>query len=383
MKVPQLDKEARLLLQSSALEAAANGVLITNRAGTILWVNPAFSRLTGYRPQEVIGRNPRILKSGQHSPEFYKSLWGTLSAGQTWRGEFVNRRKDGSLCLSEQTITPVRANGKDVTHFIGVMQDITKRKEAEEAVRQLNSELEQRVTERTSQLEGANRELEAFAYSVSHDLRAPLRHIRGFVELLSESARQSLSGEALDFFHQIDDSAKHMTRLIDTLLDFSRMAGVELRRESLQLEPLVDAAIRQLKPETSGRKITWKKSPLPKVQADPTLLAYVFNNLLSNAVKYTRPRNPAKIEIGCSADTPTECVIYVRDNGVGFDMKFADKLFGVFQRLHGVDEFEGIGIGLANVRRIIARHGGRTWAEAKPDAGALFYFSLPKAQPAG
>src|SRR5215469_10384841 len=140
MKVPQLDKEERLLLQSSALEAAANSVMITNRAGTILWVNPAFSRLTGYRPQEVIGRSPRILKSGHHSPEFYQALWSTLSAGQIWRGEFVNRRKDGSLCHSEQTITPVRTNGKAVTHFIGVMQDITKRKEAEEEVRHLNSE---------------------------------------------------------------------------------------------------------------------------------------------------------------------------------------------------------------------------------------------------
>jgi PAS domain S-box-containing protein len=378
MKVPQLDKEARLLLQSSALEAAANSVMITDRAGTILWVNPAFSSLTGYRPEEVIGRNPRILKSDQHSADFYDSLWSTLASGKTWRGEFVNRRKDGSLCVSEETITPVRTKGKAITHFIGVMHDVTKRKEAEDTVRQLNAELEQRVSERTGQLEAANRELEAFAYSVSHDLRAPLRHIRGFVELLSESAHKSLSGESLQFFHQIDESAKHMTRLIDTLLDFSRMASVALRRETLRLEPLVDAAIRQLKSETSGRKIVWKRSPLPKVQADPTLLEYVLNNLLSNAVKYTRPRNPAKIEIGCSADTPTESVIYIRDNGVGFDMKFADKLFGVFQRLHGLDEFEGIGIGLANVRRIIARHGGRTWADAKPDAGATFYFSLPK-----
>src|SRR6516164_3988582 len=174
MKVPQLDKEARLLLQSSALEAAANSVMITDRAGTILWVNPAFSRLTGYGPEEVIGRNPRILKSEQHSAEFYDSLWSTLSSGKIWRGEFVNRRKDGSLCVSEQTITPVRAKGKAITHFIGVMHDVTKRKEAEDAVRQLNTELEQRVSERTSQLEAANRELEAFAYSVSHDLRAPL-----------------------------------------------------------------------------------------------------------------------------------------------------------------------------------------------------------------
>jgi PAS domain S-box-containing protein len=380
MNVPQLDKEARLLLQSSALEAAANSVLITDLAATILWVNPAFSALTGYSPEEVIGRNPRLLKSGQHNAEFYESLWSTLSSGQIWRGEFINRRKDGSLCVSEQTIAPVRTRGKEVTHYIGVMQDITRRKEAEEALRELNAELEERVGDRTRQIEEANKELEAFAYSVSHDLRAPLRHIRGFIELLSESVRQNLSGEDLHFFRQIDDSAKAMGGLIDKLLDFSRMSRVELHREALRLESLVEAAIRQLEPETNGRRIIWNKRPLPTVHADPALLGFVFNNLLSNAVKYSRPRNPATIDIGCASDSAAETVIYVCDNGVGFDMKFADKLFGVFQRLHGPEQFEGTGIGLANVRRIIARHGGRTWAESKLDAGATFYFSLPKNQ---
>jgi hypothetical protein len=298
--------------------------------------------------------------------------------GATWRGEFINRRKDGSEYVNEQTVTPVRSTTGEVTHFIGVMQDITERRRAEGEVRLLNEELEQRVRERTAQLEAANRELDSFAFSVSHDLRAPLRHIGGFADMLLESAGPELSDESRNYVAQITGSAKRMQRLIDDLLSLSRTAQAEIKPGQINLENLIPEIIAQLGPEIAGRNILWKHTPLPVVHADLPLLRLVLLNLLSNAIKYTRPRNPAEIEIGCARDDDSETIVFVRDNGVGFDMTYADKLFGVFQRLHGIEEFEGTGVGLAKVRRIITRHRGRTWAEAKVDGGASFYFSLPK-----
>jgi two-component system sensor histidine kinase/response regulator len=248
------------------------------------------------------------------------------------------------------------------------------------AVRRLrleNAALERRVRERTAELESANKELEAFSYSVSHDLRAPLRHIDGFAELLANSTGSMLSEKDAHYLKLIISSVGQMNRLIEDLLDFSRMGRAEMRRTQINLQDLLEKVIQELQPEIEGRNIVWKKGSLPMVQADPSLLRQVFSNLLFNSIKYTRPRDPAEIEIGCKSE-PGETVIFIRDNGVGFDMQHADKLFGVFQRLHSKEEFEGTGIGLANVRRIIARHGGRTWAEGKIDEGATFYFTLPR-----
>jgi PAS domain S-box-containing protein len=372
------DLSTRLLLQSTALASAGNGVMITNRTGAILWVNPAFTILTGYTPEEVMGANPRILKSGQQDGAFYEQFWQTILAGRTWRGEFVNRRKDGSIYINEETITPVRLDGGEITHFVGVMQDVTQRKQAESEIRQLNEQLEDRVRRRTFELETANRELEAFAYSVSHDLRAPLRHINGFLDLLGKTALPSLSEQEKHYVKQVGDSARQMDRLIDDLLLFSRMGQAVIRPERIDLNQLLREALAHIEPETKERTILWTTRNLPVVKADTAMLTQVLVNLLSNAIKYTRPRNPAEIEIGTAPTDRNEAVVFVRDNGVGFDMRYADKLFGVFQRLHASSEFEGTGIGLANVHRIIIRHGGRTWAEGKPNAGATFYFSLPK-----
>lgn len=247
------------------------------------------------------------------------------------------------------------------------------------AVRQLRQEnirLQRRVTERTAQIEAANQELDAFAHSVSHDLRAPVRHIGGFTKILAQTEK-GLSDQGKRYMGMIEEATKHMGQLIDDLLEFSRTSRTEIRRRKVNLNELLEKVLTDARPEMDGRNIVWKKNPLPEVEADASLLQQVFSNLILNAIKYSRPRNPAEIEIGQTEGQPDEVVVFVRDNGVGFDMNYASRLFGVFKRLHSDEEFEGTGVGLANVRRIISRHGGRTWAEGKVNEGATFYFSLP------
>ncbi|MBI5950675.1 MAG: PAS domain S-box protein [Chloroflexi bacterium] len=259
------------------------------------------------------------------------------------------------------------------------LNNITERKQAEEEIRKLNEELEQRVIDRTAQLEAANHELEAFAYSVSHDLRAPLRHIDGFIEMLQKRAEATLDDKSKHFMAMISDSSKKMGTLIDDLLSFSRMGRSEMITAQVDLDELVDEVVRQFAPEAGSRNIEWNIATLPSVRGDRSMLKIVFTNLISNALKFTRPREHPQIEIG-SIQNPNETVVFIRDNGVGFDMEYADKLFGVFQRLHRQEDFEGTGIGLANVHRIIHRHGGKIWAEGKTDHGAVFYFSLPQSK---
>jgi light-regulated signal transduction histidine kinase (bacteriophytochrome) len=278
----------------------------------------------------------------------------------------------------DATIVPFLNDQGKPRQYVAIRTDITERKAAEEKIARLNTELEQRVVERTAQLQAANHELETFSYSVSHDLRAPLRHVLGFIDLLQKEAGPSLSEKSLGHMATISQATKRMGNLIDDLLAFSRLGQTKLQKEEVNLDQLVHETSNDFQMETKARNIVWKIHPLPMVRGDRALLRLALVNLVSNAVKFTGARADAKIEIGCVPGGDGETVIFIRDNGAGFDPRYAGKLFGVFQRLHTQEQFEGTGIGLANVQRIIHRHGGRTWADGVVDGGATFYFSIPK-----
>lgn len=340
------------------------GVILGELGGRLTDANDAFLSMLGYSRADLEAGNLRWdeMMPSERREQTRAAVEQLRSVGSATPYESEYFRKDGSR-LPTMVGLVLLENGHTI---VGFVLDRTEQKLAEEKLRKYATALEE-----------SNRELDSFSYSVSHDLRAPLRHVQGYIELLTqETAASPLSDKARRYLQTITAASTEMGQLIDDLLAFSRMNQITLHESRVQLDVVVRATIRDLETAAQGRNIEWQIGPLPEVFGDASALKQVLVNLIGNAVKYSRPRDPAQIEIGCAGEEDGRVILFVRDNGVGFDMQYAHKLFGVFQRLHRAEEFEGTGIGLAIVQRVIARHHGRVWAEGALDSGATFYFTL-------
>jgi PAS domain S-box-containing protein len=359
-------------------ETAKDGILILDaQTGMVVDVNPFLITTLGFSREQFLSK--AIWELG-----FFKDIWANEEKfTELKEKEYVRyenlplETSDGRRIEVEFVSNVYSVNGTKVIQCN--VRDVTARRQAEEALRQLNASLEQRVIERTIQLEAANKDLEAFSYSVSHDLRAPLRAISGFSRIVLEDHAATLDPEGSRYLHMVDKSARQMGQLIDDLLTFSRTGRQPLTVQTVNTTDVVNACLADLKDMQENRHVTISVGDLPDCEADASLLKQVWLNLLGNALKYTRKRDPAVITIGSRREGGTDG-FFVEDNGAGFDMKYADKLFGVFQRLHLTDDYEGTGVGLALVQRIVQRHGGRVWAEAKLNLGATFHFTLTGGQ---
>jgi PAS domain S-box-containing protein len=373
--------ETQTLMLQSVLDSMGEGLIAADQDGHFLIWNDSANKL--------MGRKASNLPTEQWTPHYKVFLPDEITPyppdrlplvralhGESVQVELMVEHPDRAnrVCL-EVTAQPLKDNQGNLRGGVAVLRDITERKTAEREIQTLNQILEARVIERTAELRVANMELEAFTYSVSHDLRAPIRHISGFAKILVEKFRSSLPAEAHEHLQLIVQAAHRMGQMVDEMLKLARLGRQALEVKTTGLSSLVEDVITLLAPETEGRQVEWKIDELPFVECDPILMRQVFQNLISNALKYSRPRSPAVIEIG-QTEKEGGKVIFVKDNGVGFDMKYSDKLFGVFQRLHVAEEFEGNGIGLATVERIIKKHGGRVWVEAELGHGATFFFTL-------
>jgi PAS domain S-box-containing protein len=378
--------ETQTLMLQSVLDSMAEGLVAADEQGNFLIWNRAAERIVGYGPADL---PPQEWSEhyGNYLPDGVTLLTTEqLPLVRAMRGEastteiFLRNPKVADGTWIEASGSPLRDKDGAVRGGVVAFRDITQRKADEREIRKLNDELEQRVVKRTAQLEAANKELEAFSYSVSHDLRAPIRHISGFSKMLVEEFGTQIPDEAQHYLQRIQEGTRRMGLLVDDLLNLARLGRHELRLQTAGLDAVIEEVVLDLAQDYEGRQVEWKTSHLPFAEYDPGLMKQVFQNLLANALKFTRTRSTAVIEVGQKTENG-ETILFVRDNGVGFNMKYVDKLFGVFQRLHRPEDFEGTGVGLATVQRIVQKHGGRVWAEAELDKGATFYFTLGASEP--
>jgi PAS domain S-box-containing protein len=365
-----LNSRARL---RAFMDSVPDLAWMKNRQGKLVAVNRAFASRFGVTPAEIVGKSEFDLYDESLAGKFREEDQHVLHTGQTLRHERC-REGAGQKRWMEAVKAPVHDANGAIWGTCGVSRDITKRKRAETAVQQANRMLEENAIE----LADANRELEAYTYTVSHDLQGPIRHVSGFTRLVRDRIGDLPDPHVLRLLDKIAIAATRMSGMIDDLLAFSRSTRKELHREPVDLDELVREIIEDIGLSAADRDIEWRIEDLPTALGDRNLLRLAFSNLIGNAVKYTQKRSAAVIEIRSNGDHPGERVVLIRDNGVGFDMKDAERLFGVFERLHDDREFTGTGIGLATVKRIIERHGGRVWAEGNPGAGAAFYVAMPQ-----
>jgi PAS domain S-box-containing protein len=362
------------------INSALSAVVVIDGAGQVTDWNERAEKMFGWSKSETKGRElAEIIIPASFREAHRRGLKHFLATGE---GPALNKllevsalRKDGTEFPIELSISVLKT--EDVTAFCGFITDITERKRAEEEILSFNQKLEQKVTERTQELEIANKELEAFSYSVSHDLRAPLRSIHGYMNIFAEEYLEKLDGEGKRLVDTVLRNSQKMGQLIDDLLAFSQLGRRDLIKGTVSMHDLAYSVYEEQKRMESKRDIQFTLHEIPSAYADTATMRQVWTNLIANAIKYTRNKQMAIIEIGCQ-NHQNSIIYFVKDNGAGFDMKYYSKLFGVFQRLHAFHEFDGTGVGLAIVQRIISKHGGKIWAEAKPNEGAVFYFELPK-----
>ncbi len=348
---------------------------IADKTGWIFWYNQRWYDYTGTTSTDMERGGWQTVHDPERLPAVQEMWSASIISGQPFQMEMPLLGADGTFRMFLTRVVPWKDKDGNISRWFGTNTDINDLTLVQKELRKLNEQLEIKIRERTSDLASTNKELESFAYSVSHDLRAPLRHLDGFADLLRKSCYLQINSESQRYMDKITASAQTMGHLIDDLLEFSRLLRSEVSSKYVNLNLMQEEVRRDMEPDLAGRSIVWKIGDLPEVYGDRSMLRQVFTNLLSNAVKYTRNRPEAHIEIGCAGASEDMATVFVRDNGVGFEMDYVHKLFGVFQRLHS-DEFEGTGVGLAIVRRVIDRHGGRVWAEGVPDQGATFYCSL-------
>jgi PAS domain S-box-containing protein len=371
----EAELETEISERSSLLNLTHDTIFVRDMSDSIRYWNRGAEELYGWTPEQAIGKSSHELLWTVFPSPLDDIQAEFLRTGR-WEGELKHTKANGTQVIVASRWSLRRDEREQPIAVLETNNDITVRKRREQEIQSLNQELAKRSTE----LETINKELEAFAYSVSHDLRAPLRHMAGYTELLQKKASSTLDEKCSHYILMILDSANRMGNLIDDLLAFSRIGRAETQKTLFSLTQLVREALTEVRDDTEGRNIAWKIDVLPDFYGDRSMLRLVLVNLISNAIKFTRTRPQAEIEIGCADGNTDDLVVFVRDNGVGFDMKYVKKLFGVFQRLHQSSAYEGTGIGLATVQRIIHRHGGKVWAEGVVDSGATFYFSAPKAR---